>query len=88
MRIVPFRIRPTAIRPTYSFALRFVTRSWRGCPGVWRGGGVTSMSFSNSGRRSVPGLARSDVAVPAFAFVYSTGKSIWSSSAPRSMNSS
>ena len=33
------------------------------------GGGVTSTSRSSSGRRSVPGIARSRVAVPALAFV-------------------
>ena len=29
-RMVPLRIRPTAMRPTYSFADRLVTRSWSG----------------------------------------------------------
>ena len=38
-RMVPFRIRPTAMRPTYSLADRLVTRSWSGCSG------------SNTGRR-------------------------------------
>ena len=59
-RIVPLRIRPTAIRPTYSFArqvrdqeLERVARSRTA------GGGVTSTSRSSSGRRSVPGTARS-----------------------------
>ena len=33
-RIVPFMSRPTAIRPTYSFADRFVTSSWSGWPGT------------------------------------------------------
>ena len=63
-RMVPLRIRPTAMRPTYSFADRFVTRSCSGCPGSNTGAGVTSTSRSRSGRRSVPGTARSRVAVP------------------------
>ena len=87
-RIDPFRIRPTAIRPTYSLADRFVTRSWSGWPGSNVGAGVTRTSRSRSGRRSVPGTARSIVAVPSLAFVYTTGNSIWCSSAPRFMKSS
>ena len=51
-------------------------------------GGVTWTSRSSSGRRSVPGCSRSRVAVPALAFVYTIGNSIWWASAPRSMNSS
>ena len=50
-RMVPLRIRPTAMRPTYSFAERLVTSSWSGCSGVYVGDGVTSTSRS---RRSAP----------------------------------
>jgi hypothetical protein len=66
---VPFISRPTAIRPTYSFAERFVTSSWSGWPGWYVGGGVTETSSSRSGRRLVPGTASARVAVPDFAFV-------------------
>ena len=54
-RIVPLRIRPTAMRPTYSLADRLVTSSWSGWPGSNTGAGVTSTRSSSSGRRSVPG---------------------------------
>ena len=69
IRIRPLRTRPTAIRPRYSFAVRFVTRSWSGWPGSYVGAGVTRTRRSRSGRRSRPAVAGSIVAVPALAFV-------------------
>ena len=87
-RMVPLRIRPTAMRPTYSFADRLVTRSWSGCPGSYAGGRrdvdeqVEQRPEVRAGHGQVAGRRAG------LAFVYTTGNSIWCSSAPRSMNSS
>ena len=53
-----------------------------------RGGGTCSTIASNSGPRSLPVTAGSPLATPVRAFVYSTGNSIWSSVASRSMKRS
>ena len=49
LRIVPWRTRHSARRPTYGDASRLVTSAWNGWPSSYSGAGMCSSSSSNSG---------------------------------------
>jgi hypothetical protein len=72
------------MRPRYGVASRFVTSACRGCSGSYDGAGMCRFNTSKRGSRSVPSSAGSSEAVPARAFAYTMGNSIWCSSASRS----
>ncbi len=89
LRRVPWTTRPTASRPRYSDASRFVTSACSEAAGSPPGGGTYSMTVSSSGSRSAPsgGTPTPRIDLPSRATADTTGKSSSSIGASRSKKS-